>query len=60
MDVRFGKSNVWILCRAGSLKTVTSELVKYNLDQMADQEVTWDEGVSHSADDYIFFQKYEC
>jgi len=37
--------NVRSLYRAGSLKTVASELAKYNLDSVAVQEVRCDEGV---------------
>jgi exonuclease III len=39
MDVRFGTWNVRSLYRAGSLKTVANEMVKYNLDLVAVQEV---------------------
>jgi hypothetical protein len=34
------------LYRAGSLKTVASKLMKYNLDIVTVQEVRWDEGGS--------------
>jgi hypothetical protein len=39
MDTRFGTWNVRTECRAGSLKTVESQLEKYNLDLVAVQEV---------------------
>jgi hypothetical protein len=39
MDTIFGTWNVRILYRAGSLKTVASELAKCNLDLVAVQEV---------------------
>jgi len=39
----------------GSLKTVTSELAKYNLDVAAVQVVRWVQISSQPADDYIFF-----
>jgi hypothetical protein len=38
MDMRFGMCNVRSLYRAGSLKTVESNLAKYNLDLMAVEE----------------------
>jgi len=41
--------------RAGSLKTVTSELGKYNLVLVAVQDVRWDRGGSQPADEYTFF-----
>jgi len=41
--------------RAGSLKTVASELAKYNLDLMAVQGVRWDNDNSEPGDDYKFF-----
>jgi exonuclease III len=37
--MRFGTWNVGNLCKAGLLKTVAWELVKYNLDLVAIQEV---------------------
>jgi exonuclease III len=55
MDMKFGTWNVRSLYRAGSRKTVTSELAKYNLDLVAVQEVRWDKGDSQTADDRIFF-----
>jgi len=42
------------LCRAGSLKTVARGLAKYNFDLAVVQEVTWVEGGSQPAEDYIF------
>jgi exonuclease III len=50
MDMRFGTWTVRSLYRAGSLKTVASELAKYNLDLVAVQEVRWVKGSSHPAD----------
>jgi len=49
MDVRFGMWNIRSLYRAGSLKTATSELAKYNLDLVAAQE-----GGHQPADNYTF------
>jgi exonuclease III len=44
MDIRFGTWNVRSLYRAGSLKTVARELVKYKLDLVGVQEVRWEKG----------------
>jgi exonuclease III len=53
--MRFGTWNVRTLYRAESLRTVTTELAKYNLDLVAVQEVRWVKGGSQPADDYTFF-----
>jgi len=45
--------NVRSLSRAGLLKTVASELEKYNLDLVAVQEVRWCEGGSQPTDNFI-------
>jgi endonuclease/exonuclease/phosphatase family metal-dependent hydrolase len=50
MDIRFVSN----LSRSVSLKTVASELAKYNLDLMAVQEVRWDKVGSQPADDWMF------
>jgi hypothetical protein len=55
MDIIFGTWYVGSLYWAGSLITVASKLAKCNFDLMAIQEVRWDEGSSHPADDYTFF-----
>jgi exonuclease III len=47
MVMRFGNWNIRNLFKAGSLKTVASELAKYNVDVVAVQEVILDEGGSH-------------
>jgi exonuclease III len=52
MDMKCGTYNVRGLCGAGSLKTVESELAKYNFDLVGVQEVTWVRGGSESAEDY--------
>jgi hypothetical protein len=44
MDITIGAWNVRSLCGAGLLKTIASELEKYNL--VAVQEVGWVEGGS--------------
>jgi hypothetical protein len=54
MDMEFGIWNVRCLYRAGSLKTVASELAKFNLDLVAVQEVRWENGGSQPADDYFY------
>jgi len=43
------------LYRSGFLKTVASELAKYNLDLVAVQEIRWVEGGSQPADHHTFF-----
>jgi hypothetical protein len=57
MDMRFGIWNVRSIYTTGSLKTVTSELTKCNLDLVAVQEVRWDIGGSEPAVDYKFFYR---
>jgi hypothetical protein len=53
--MKFATWDVRSLYRAGSLKTVPCKLAKYNLDQVAVQEVRWAEGGSQPADNYTFF-----
>jgi len=56
MDMKFGTWTVSSLYRAGSLKTVASELVKYSLDLVVTiQDVSWIEGGGQPADQYTFF-----
>jgi hypothetical protein len=50
MDMRFGTWNGRILYRAGSLKSVASELAKYKLELVAVQEVRWYVDGSQPAD----------
>jgi exonuclease III len=47
--------NVRSLYRAGSLKVVARELVRYKLDVVGVQEVRWDKGGTVRAGDYDFF-----
>jgi len=47
--------NVRSLYRAGSLKAVARELVRYKLDVVGVQEVRWDKGGTVRAGDYDFF-----
>jgi hypothetical protein len=54
MDIRFGTWNVISLYRAGSPKTVASELAKYNLDIVVEREVRWDKGGSKPADTFLY------
>jgi len=55
IDFRFATLKLRSLYRAGSLKTVTSEMTKYNLGLLAIQEVRWVNGGGQPADDYIYF-----
>jgi exonuclease III len=55
MDMKFGTWNVRSLLRSGSLKTVSGELAKYELDLVGVQEVRWDKGGTELAGDYTFF-----
>jgi hypothetical protein len=55
MDVRFGLWNVRTLYRAGSLMTVSRELVRYKLDLVGVQEVRWEGGGIEPAGKYTFF-----
>jgi hypothetical protein len=55
MDMRFGPWNVRNLYRVGSLKTVASELAKYNLDVVAVKEVRWDKSGNEPVDDNTYF-----
>jgi hypothetical protein len=50
--MRFVTRNVRNLSRAGSLKTVASEMAKCNLGLMAVPGVRWVQGGSQAADDY--------
>jgi len=54
MDIRFKTWNIRSLYRAGSLKTVTSELGKYNIDLVAVQEGRWDKHGIQKTDYYTF------
>jgi hypothetical protein len=55
MDVIPRTWNVRSLYSSGSLKTVASEMAKYNLDLAAVQDVRWVEGGNHPTDDYTLF-----
>jgi hypothetical protein len=52
--MRFGTHNVGYLYRAGSVKTASRQLAKYNLGLMAVHKVRLDKGGSQQADDYTF------
>jgi hypothetical protein len=54
MDMRFGTWNVRSLYRAGSLRAVAEEILKYKLDLAGIQEVRWDGGGTAPAGEYIF------
>jgi hypothetical protein len=55
MGMIFGTWNVKSFCRAESLKTVASELIRYTLDLVAVQEFKWFKGGSQTAEDYTCF-----
>jgi hypothetical protein len=55
MDMRFGTWNIRSLYRAGSLMTVSRELVSYTLDLVGVQEVRWEGGGPEPAGEYTFF-----
>jgi exonuclease III len=54
-DMRYGTWNVRSLYRAGSLKTVASELRNYKLDLVGVQEVRWEKEGTEKAEDCTFF-----
>jgi hypothetical protein len=56
--MRFGSWNVRSLHGAGSLVTVSQELVKYKLTLVSVQEVSWNGGGTEPAGEYkIFYEK---
>jgi hypothetical protein len=55
MDMRFGLWNERSLYRAGTLITVTRELLKYKLDLVEVQEVRWEGGGAKLVGKYTFF-----
>ncbi|PNF31301.1 hypothetical protein B7P43_G11552 [Cryptotermes secundus] len=55
MDMRFGMWNVRSMYRAGSLRAVVEEILKYKLDLAGIQEVRWNRGDIAPAGDYTFF-----
>jgi hypothetical protein len=55
MDMRFGTWNVRSMYRAGSLRVVGEEILKYKLDFVGVQEVRWDGGGTERASEYTFF-----
>jgi hypothetical protein len=57
MDIRFETRNVRSICRVGSLKTVASELAKYNLDLVSVQDVRYVECDSQPANAYTFLYR---
>jgi len=54
-DISFTARNVRSFCRAGSLKTVASELEKCKLYLVREQEVRCEEDDNEPADDYTFY-----
>jgi hypothetical protein len=59
MDMRLGTLNVRSLYRAGSVVTVSKELLKYRLDLVGVQEVRWEGGGTEPAGEYTFFYRKE-
>jgi exonuclease III len=57
MDMRFGTWNVRSIhvYRAGSLRTVAEEILKYKLDLVGVQEVRWNRGGTEPAGEYTCF-----
>jgi hypothetical protein len=55
MDMKFGTWNVRNMNRAGLLKTVVEEILKYKLYFVGVQEVRWDRGGTEPAGEYSFF-----
>jgi hypothetical protein len=55
MDMRFGTWNVRSLYRAGSLLAVAKEILKYKLDLVGVQDVSWDRSGTEPEGEYIFF-----
>jgi hypothetical protein len=55
MDMRFGTWKVRSMYRAGSLRTVAEEIIKYKLDFVGVEEVKWKGGGTEPAGEYTFF-----
>jgi hypothetical protein len=55
MVMRFGLWNVRSLYRAGSLMTVSRDLVRYKIDLVGVQEVRWEGGGAEPEGEYTFF-----
>ena len=53
--MKIGTWNVRSLYRAGSIKAAPRELVRYKLDVVGVQEVSWEKGDTVRAGDYDFF-----
>jgi hypothetical protein len=54
-DMGFGLWNVRNFYRVGTLMTVLRELLRYKLDLVGVQEVTWEGGGTEPAGEYTFF-----
>jgi hypothetical protein len=54
MDMRFGLWNVMSLYRAGTLMTVSRELLKYKLDLVGVQKVRWEGSGTEPVGEYTF------
>jgi hypothetical protein len=55
MDIRLGTWNARSLYRAGSLVTVSKELLQYRLDLVGVQKVKWEGSGTEPAGEYTFF-----
>ena len=55
--MKIGTWNVRSVYRAGSPKAAARELVRYKLDVVGVQEVSWDKGDTVRAVDYDFFYR---
>ncbi|PNF22036.1 hypothetical protein B7P43_G10581 [Cryptotermes secundus] len=55
MEMRFGIRNVRSMYRAGSLRAVAEEILKYKLDLAGRQELRWDGGGIAPTEEYAFF-----
>jgi exonuclease III len=53
--MRFGTWNVRSMYRAGALRLVGEEILKYKLDLVGVQEVRWNRGGTEPAGQYTFF-----
>jgi hypothetical protein len=54
MDMRIGSCNVRSMYRAGSLRAVAEEILKYKLDLVGVQEVRWGGCGTEPAGEYTF------
>jgi len=55
--MKFGTWNVRSLYRTGSFTAAAREVVRYKLDLVGVQEISWDKGETVRAGDYNFFYR---